>query len=294
MPRSSRRPTHAGSWYEDDGSRLASQIQQWIDAVPTPKGSHARAIISPHAGYSYCGHVMAHAYKQIGSDQVSRVFVLGPSHHHYTRRCCISPASSYNTPLGPIEIAQDVYQELKDTGEFDIMDIDVDEAEHSLELQMAYLAYIMRGKRFQLVPIMVGSLTPEREAAYGRLLAKYMDDESNVFIISSDFCHWGSRFSYTFNDSSKGPIYKAIEWLDTQGMDIIEQGDPKAFTEYLRRYGNTICGRHPIGVFLNVISYCRTKFQISFENYDQSSRVLTFRDSSVSYAAAIVIAAAES
>ncbi len=102
-----------------------------------------------------------------------------------------------------------------------------------------------------------------REAAYGRLLAKYMDDESNIFIISSDFCHWGSRFSYTFNDSSKvdtlhvfplqspnsgmtdvgretvtigtgmfsvseltdaqGPIYKAIEWLDTQGMDIIEQ-----------------------------------------------------------------------
>lgn len=42
-----------------------------------------------------------------------------------------------------------------------------------------------------------------REAAYGRLLAKYMDDESNIFIISSDFCHWGSRFSYTFNDSSK-------------------------------------------------------------------------------------------
>ena len=29
------------------GIRLESQIQQWIDAVPTPKGSHARAIISP-------------------------------------------------------------------------------------------------------------------------------------------------------------------------------------------------------------------------------------------------------
>ncbi|KAK9906594.1 hypothetical protein WJX75_004697 [Coccomyxa subellipsoidea] len=271
MPRPRRRPTHAGSWYDEDGTRLASQIQDWISAVPTPQGVHARAIISP-----------------------SRVFILGPSHHYYTRRCCLSPASSYDTPLGSVSIAQDVYQELQSTGQFDVMDIDVDEAEHSLELQMAYLAHIMRGKEFQLVPIMVGSLTPEREAAYGRLLAKYLDDKSNVFIISSDFCHWGSRFSYTFNDHSKGPIYKAIEWLDTQGMNIIEQGDPKAFTEYLRKYGNTICGRHPISVFLNMVRSCSTKFEISFENYDQSARVTNFRDSSVSYAAAIVTAPGKS
>jgi predicted class III extradiol MEMO1 family dioxygenase len=30
------------------------------------------------------------------------------------------------------------------------------------------------------------------------------------------------------------------------------QGDPQAFTDYLKSYGNTICGRHPISVFLNV------------------------------------------
>ncbi len=30
------------------------------------------------------------------------------------------------------------------------------------------------------------------------------------------------------------------------------QGDPKAFTEYLAQYRNTICGRHPIAVLLNV------------------------------------------
>lgn len=88
----------------------------------------------------------------------SRVFILGPSHHYYTRRCCLSPASSYDTPLGvllppinacvqydkhrshlsvpmqpnfviagSVSIAQDVYQELQSTGQFDVMDIDVDE-----------------------------------------------------------------------------------------------------------------------------------------------------------------------
>lgn len=35
-------------------------------------------------------------------------------------------------------------------------------------------------------------------------------------------------------------------------MDIIEKLDPAAFTAYLKKYGNTICGRHPIGVLLQV------------------------------------------
>lgn len=38
-------------------------------------------------------------------------------------------------------------------------------------------------------------------------------------------------------------------------MNIIETLNPPAFTEYLKRYNNTICGRHPIGVMLQVIFY---------------------------------------
>lgn len=38
-----------------------------------------------------------------------------------------------------------------------------------------------------------------------------------------------------------------------QGMDIIETLNPSTFNEYLKRYSNTICGRHPIGVMLQVI-----------------------------------------
>lgn len=40
--------------------------------------------------------------------------------------------------------------------------------------------------------------------------------------------------------------------LLNQGMDIIETLNPAMFTEYLKKYGNTICGRHPIGVLLQV------------------------------------------
>lgn len=37
--------------------------------LPTPS-LPLRAIIGPHAGYSYCGHVMAHAYRYIDPARV--------------------------------------------------------------------------------------------------------------------------------------------------------------------------------------------------------------------------------
>mmetsp|Transcript_31759 Transcript_31759/g.51249 ORF Transcript_31759/g.51249 Transcript_31759/m.51249 type:complete len:129 (+) Transcript_31759:684-1070(+) len=123
---------------------------------------------------------------------------------------------------------------------------------------------------------------------YGRLLAKYLDDPANFFIISSDFCHWGSRFSYTHYDPSHGPIHKSIEALDRQGMDLIVKQDAPGFTAYLRKYSNTICGRHPIGVLISALFHARTKFSVQFVDYAQSSPVVSKRDSSVSYAAGVV------
>lgn len=46
----------------------------------------------------------------------------------------------------------------------------------------------------KVVPILVGAVSAENEAMYGRLLAKYVDDPNNFFSVSSDFCHWGSRY----------------------------------------------------------------------------------------------------
>lgn len=54
-------------------------------------------------------------------------------------------------------------------------------------------------------------------------------------------------------DKKHGAIYKSIEALDRMGMEIIETGDPDEFKQYLLNTENTICGRHPISVFLHVI-----------------------------------------
>ncbi|XP_071917620.1 uncharacterized protein [Coffea arabica] len=233
-----RRASHAGSWYTDNPTQLAGELDGWLKAAGLTKSSDVRGVIAPHAGYSYSGRAAAFAFGNIDPEKISRVFLLGPSHHYYTPRCALSRATVYKTPVGDLPIDLEVIEELKATGKFEMMDLRVDEAEHSMEMHLPYLAKVFEG------------------------------------------------FNYMHYDKKHGAIYRSIEALDRMGMDIIETGDPDAFKEYLLETDNTICGRHPISVFLHMAKNCSTKIKIKFLRYEQSSQCKSTRDSSVSYASA--------
>lgn len=156
---------------------------------------------------------------------------------------------------------------------------------------------------------MVGNTDARTEARYGSLLAPYLSDPSNVFVISSDFCHWGSRFRYTYYqmpDSSSGtnlksssrvasdyPIHESIAAVDKESMDAIESGSHKEFLQQLRDTGNTVCGRHPIGVFMAAVEHAEGlsegQGRFKFVRYERSSLVEDISDSSVSYASAFAV-----
>jgi len=287
-----RRATHAGSWYTRNGQSLNEQLSGWL-AQPDASHAPARAIIAPHAGYSYCGACSGFAYRQIDPHRVKRVFILGPSHHVRLSGCALSSNSRYQTPFYDLTIDNQVYEELFNTGLFEPMSTQTDEDEHSLEMHLPYIAKVMESKQdeFTIVPVLVGSLSIEKEQTYGRLFSHYLADPSNVFVISSDFCHWGHRFRYTYYDNSCGEIWQSIQNLDKMAMDAIETMEPAAFSDYLKKYQNTICGRHPIGVLLQAVAALREngnghQYSLKFVKYAQSSQCRRKEDSSVSYASA--------
>lgn len=74
-------------------------------------------------------------------------------------------------------------------------------------------------------------------------------------------------------------------------MALIEAQDAQGFAAYLKQYGNTICGRHPTAVLLHALAHCPQRFELGFRKYDQSHRCVEPQDSSVSYAAAVAVAA---
>ena len=75
-------------------------------------------------------------------------------------------------------------------------------------------------------------------------------------------------------------------------MDKISSQEPGAFARYMQEYSNTICGRHPIAVYLSALRYIKQDenqtHKIEFVKYAQSSQVKKSSDSSVSYASAVV------
>lgn len=122
----------------------------------------------------------------------------------------------YETPLYDLKIDTAIVAELDATNEFQYMDMKTDEDEHSIEMHLPYIAKVMEDfkDQFTIVPVLVGSLEPDVEKMYGEIFAPYLEDPQNFFVISSDFCHWGSRFRYTYYDKTAGPIHKSIENLD--------------------------------------------------------------------------------
>jgi len=291
-----RRARKAGSWYEESPRVLDQQLTNWLSKAGQPQFSPAKAIISPHAGYQYCGSCAAHAYKELDS-RVSKIFILGPSHYVRLSGIVLSPATIYETPLGNLNIDHEIYQQLYATNLFEEMTLSADEEEHSIELQLPFIFKAMsnRTEPYTIVPMMVGSLKSDREAEYGKILSKYLADPEIAFVISSDFCHWGQRFSYQFYDRSWGKIYQSIERLDKLGMKAIKDLKTDSFRSYIKTYGNTICGRHPIGVLLAAVEHLhqqrsqdpsKPQYRIKFLNYSQSSKCQHMQDSSVSYTAA--------
>ena len=285
----SRPATHAGSWYADDAATLSGELEGWLAAARSGGGggapaSNPRAVIAPHAGLSYSGATAAFSYGEVTQpERIRRVFILGPSHHEYLAGAAVSSFASYATPLGALRCDTDVAAALLRTagGGVEQMEPGVDEAEHSLELHLPFIRHVWKGQDVAIVPILVGCPDAAAEAVLAAALLPFLLDERNLFVVSGDFCHWGTRFRFTPNyDGAHGPLHKYIERLDHEGIDIIEAGSgATAWREYIVRTSNTICGRAPIGVFLAAAGQLLTA---KSRAYAQSMAAVSLEDSSVS------------
>ncbi|KAH3667904.1 hypothetical protein WICMUC_005182 [Wickerhamomyces mucosus] len=200
------------------------------------------------------------------------------------------------------------------------MSLEIDEEEHSFEMHAPYIykltQFLPQGIP-KIVPIMISHSSESFNIEICDILSQYFRDESNTFVISSDFCHWGSRFGYTkytptgslddlislgisneLNNSSNSlKVYKSIEVLDKSAMKIASTGSSKKWKDYIKTTGNTICGQKPIELLLRIIEKVReddddhSKDWGTFKwiGYSQSSKPITFSDSSVSYASAFAV-----
>ena len=62
-----RTATHAGTWYDGNGSSLNVELTKNLNdaQVSLPAGSKLKALIGPHAGFRFSGPTAAWAYRNL-------------------------------------------------------------------------------------------------------------------------------------------------------------------------------------------------------------------------------------
>jgi AmmeMemoRadiSam system protein B/AmmeMemoRadiSam system protein A len=269
-----REPAVAGGFYPGTRATLERAVHEYLGEVPREKvKGRIVGLLSPHAGYVYSGKTAAYGYKLLEGKGFKRAVVLAPSHHVGFRGASIPRVDAYRTPLGLVKVDTQTCGELL-SEELYSSRTDVHAREHSVEVQLPFLQTVLGD--FELVPIVLGQISGDDCEKIARPLKKLLDGET-VFVVSTDFTHYGYRFGYLpFMDNVKENIRK----LDFGAIERIEKMDAQGFLSYQKETGATICGRYPICVLLEALpSNVRGKLL----HYETSGEMTGDFSNSVSY-----------
>lgn len=190
----------AGQFYPGITEILSDTLTNLFSkAKPRIDSGNVLAVISPHAGYVYSGIVAASAFNQVDPDkEYENIFVIASSHRAYYNGASIYNKGNYITPLGTVKVNIELANKLID--EYDVF-MYTDEAhsdEHSLEVQLPFLQYIMK-KDFTIVPIVIGAQSAEASKEIAAALKPFLNTK-NLFVISSDFSHYPDYENAVEND----------------------------------------------------------------------------------------------
>ena len=90
-----------------------------------------------------------------------------------------------------------------------------------------------------------------------------IDSPETLWVISSDFTHYGENFRYAPFGESVTP--EELNRLDREAAERIAARDLDGFRRFLGRTGATICGANPIALYLALLDRVDPMRRISGE-----------------------------
>lgn len=295
-----RKPVFAGFFYPASAHALTLMIEECFKgslgpgALPDEKKTSKNpvlAVITPHAGYAYSGMAAAWSFKRIAEAPLPDLFILfGPNHHS-----CVSGISieDWLTPLGRISVDKNFAKMLVEfSGKAGLrINDEVHSEEHSLEVQLPFLQFCLGEKieKTRILPILV-SHDLDLDSAADALIRVIKESQRKViFIVSSDFTHYGSNYGFVpFKARDRGVLKKLISELDKGAINFILACNDGGFADYVDKTQITICGFLPILLLLKVLKKIGFK-KASLEKYYVSGDITGDYSNTVSYASIVFV-----
>ena len=235
----------AGQFYEKDPAKLQNFIDNAKDTqiVKLPKNHLTKAVILPHAGHVFSGKTAIKTLISAQACNYKNIFIIAPSHYVGFKGLALSSYSEYATPLGNIKVNKEIVNILSKNGL--AINNEAHLQEHSLEVLLPIIKDMFQD--IPIIPMICGFSDKTNSSNIAKTLQSYWNDDKNLWIISSDFTHYGRNFSYTpFIKNIKENLSK----LDHSAIEKILELNPDAFYDYVTHTGITICGKFPILIML--------------------------------------------
>jgi AmmeMemoRadiSam system protein B len=199
-----------------------------------------------------------YGFKELVENSAARVFVIIGTSHYSPHRFTLS-RQHFDTPLGLVETDRDYVDRIVEKyGDESFADPVAHHAEHSIELEVVLLKFLLRDRPFRIVPLLTGSIhdrvasgaDPAEASDLARMVAALEAAEAACgqrvcYVISGDLAHIGPKFG----DERKA----AGRWLeesragDAAILKTLESASPREFFSAIAREQNSrrICGLTP-------------------------------------------------
>lgn len=228
-----KQPNVAGQFYTADPQELSSQIQEFLKAVPPVEIQRdVEMLIAPHAGYIYSGQIAAYAFKQVEGKNFQTVIVLAPSHHYGFPGISVWREGGYQTPLGVLNVDEDIARELIASDDLFVYDPAAFEREHALEVELPFIQEAI-SKDVKIVPVIMGQSDFSTCQKVADSLNKIIGDRDDILVVvSSDMSH--------FHHDNDARV------MDGKTLKLVENLDAKRFWKQCAARDLEMCGFVPV------------------------------------------------
>jgi len=266
-----REPIVEGIFYPAEKGELERAIDGYLSAAAVSR-TDGVAIVSPHAGYTFCGECIGESFSSARDREISTVVILSPVHREPADEIFLTESGQYRTPAGNIRVATDAVRELESCSTRIIRNDIPHLEEHAIEVQLPFVLRVF--PRASIVPILLG----RSSISNARILARGLESvfgtsyDHVLFVVSSNLCA----------NCDRERAISEIALLER----LIEAQDPEEIIARYHRKEITACGAGCIAVLLMLEL---PKFDVIFHTQRNSADASRRRVDSATYYGALTL-----
>lgn len=227
-----RPPAVAGQFYPASSEELAREVGSYM--LTDSERREALAVVSPHAGYVYSGHVAGAVFSSVVVPE--RFIVLSPNHTGLGAAAAIMSEGAWSIPGADVPIDAELAAAITSRSKLLEEDHLAHMREHSLEVQLPFIRWSSKDPKF--VPICLRTHRYNDLEEIGKAMAGAIREagEGVLIVASTDMSH--------FHED------ELARKIDRKAINKILELDPQGLLQTVLGEQISMCGVAPVTVAL--------------------------------------------